>query len=166
MIHDDSITAVECADQSRGHFPMARGARQGCPASLTIPSSSFFLLSSFFFFFFFLLRALSCHFFLPCPSHSHPSATSSLATTSLHAFRQRRSRLRCRTSHRLFAAAAPAVLSAAAALLPLTLAVLWCTPCAVPQRFRRIPQACVRHRTVHCLQYALALRSPCACRTP
>ena len=33
MIHDDSTTAVECADQSRGRFPMARGARQGCLAS-------------------------------------------------------------------------------------------------------------------------------------
>ena len=46
-----------------------------------------------------------------------------------------------------FAAAAPAVLSAAAALLPQTPTVLWCTSCAVLQLLLGIPEADVRHRT-------------------
>ena len=33
MIHDDNITAVEYAGKTRGHFPMARGVREECPAS-------------------------------------------------------------------------------------------------------------------------------------
>ena len=33
MIFDESITAVESAGKTSGHFPMARGLRQKCPAS-------------------------------------------------------------------------------------------------------------------------------------
>ena len=33
MLCDDGITAVEFAGTTRGHFLMARGVGQGCPAS-------------------------------------------------------------------------------------------------------------------------------------
>ena len=33
MIYEGSSDAVECAGEARGHFSMARGVRQGCPAS-------------------------------------------------------------------------------------------------------------------------------------
>ena len=50
----------------------------------------------------------------------------------------------CATNSQLtpFAAAAPTVLSAAAALLPVILTVLWCAPCAVLQLLLGIPRRC------------------------
>ena len=33
MIYNDSITAVEYVGTTKGHFPMARVVRHGCPAS-------------------------------------------------------------------------------------------------------------------------------------
>ena len=75
-----------------------------------------------------------------------PCATSSLVTTSQHPFRPRRSRLRCRTICRLFAAAAPAIVffrcrSSADSGCPLV------HTCAVLQLLLGTPRADVRHRT-------------------